>query len=175
MQAAESREIGTSRLRLRPFGREDLDDLHRLWTDSHVRRFLWDDKIISREQAVEIIESSVDSFDRYGFGFWCIFPPDTLELIGFAGLRRFGDPPEVELLYGIAPSHCGRGLATEAATAMIDYAFRRVGLEIIFARADAPNAASTRVMQKCGMKFLSRGIVDGLDTITYVLQAPRKL
>ena len=175
MQAAESREIGTSRLRLRPFSREDLDDLHRLWTESEVRRFLWDDKVISREQTVEIIESSVDSFGRYGFGFWCIYPSDTPELIGFVGLRRFGDLAEVELLYGIATSYWGRGLATEAATAMIDYAFRRVGLEIIFARADAPNAASTRVMQKSGRKFLSRGIVDGLDTITYVLQAPRKL
>ena len=47
-------KIETERLRLRPLTANDLEDLHLLWTDADVRKYLWDDQVISREQAEEI-------------------------------------------------------------------------------------------------------------------------
>lgn len=47
---------------LRPFIREDVDDLRRLWVDPAMRKYLWDDEVISRETAVEVVEASLESF-----------------------------------------------------------------------------------------------------------------
>jgi RimJ/RimL family protein N-acetyltransferase len=118
-----------------------------------VRRFLWDAREISREEAEEVLRAGVDSFARNGFGFWGVRPTGNEELIGFCGLRFIGDSPDVEILYGIHPRLWGRGFATEAARAVVAWAFRETRLPRIFAGADPPNAASLRVMEKLGMRF----------------------
>src|SRR5262245_58754509 len=75
----------------------------------------------------------------------------------------FHDPPQLELLYGIAPDRWNKGLATEAAIAMIGYGFEVLGFERIEASTDALNAASVRVMARAGMRFWKREITNGLD------------
>ncbi|MCI0488567.1 MAG: GNAT family N-acetyltransferase [Blastocatellia bacterium] len=126
-------EIETSRLRLRPCREDDIDDLHRLWIDPQVRKYLWDDTVITREQAAEVVSASLESFERHGFGQWVVFLKEEISLIGFCGFRLFDDPPEVEILYGIAPEYWGEGLATEAAKAMIRCGFEEHSFERIFA------------------------------------------
>jgi ribosomal-protein-alanine N-acetyltransferase len=114
--------IETSRLMMRPFAMDEVDDLHRLWTDPGVRKFLWDDQVIPRETAVAVVESSIESFVNHGFGFWAICFKNDPELIGFGGLRHFTEDgeeaSEVEILYGVAPERWGKGIATEAAGAV---------------------------------------------------------
>jgi [ribosomal protein S5]-alanine N-acetyltransferase len=161
-------EIETARLRLRPCVESDIDALYRLWTDPDVRRYLWDGVVITREQAAEVVGASAESFGAHGFGQWVILARGGGELIGFCGLRHFGEPPEVEVLYGLAPQFWGRGLATEAARAMLADGFGRLGLERIYAGADPPNAASLRVMEKAGMAFDRRTRVNGLEAVYFV-------
>jgi ribosomal-protein-alanine N-acetyltransferase len=162
-------QIQTRRLIMRPFTMNDVDALHRLWTDPQVRKYLWDDLVISREQAAEVVENSMASFAQRGFGLWAVFPKDKDELIGFCGFRLFDDPPEVEILYGISPAHWGQGLATEAAQAMLRCGFDEHGFERIFAGADPPNAASFRVMEKCGMTFAKRMFINNIEVAYYVI------
>jgi ribosomal-protein-alanine N-acetyltransferase len=54
--------------------------------------------------------------------------------------------------YGIARPHWGQGLASEAAGAMVDYAFNVLGLAKVWARVDPRNVASVRVLEKLGMQ-----------------------
>lgn len=145
--------IVTSRLTLRPWEAGDLDALHGLWTDAGVRRFLWDGEVISREKAEEVVRAGIDSFEHHGFGFWGVRERDHGDLIGFCGFRYVDPGEDVEILYGIAPLLWGRGYATEAAAALLDWAFRETALTEVFAGADAPNRASFRVMQKLGMRY----------------------
>ncbi len=161
--------IETASLRLRPYQREDLDALHAFFTQQEVRRYLLDDEIVSRQWVAEEISGSIASFDRYGFGQWAVFLDPAAPLIGFCGYRFFHQPPERQLLYGIAPEHWGRGLATEAARAMIRFAFEHLDFESVVASTDAPNTASVRVMEKAGLSFEKRLMIDGLDTIYYSL------
>ena len=154
-------EIETDRLTLRPFAPEDVGALHRLWNDPQMRKFLWDDAPVSREQTAAEIERSRASFAEHRFGHWLVSARERPSVLGFSGLRRFGDPPEVEVLYGVDSMHWGLGLATEAAAAVLRYGFENLGLERILAGADAPNAASFRVMEKLGMQFLRRAEEDG--------------
>lgn len=65
-------QITTARLHFRPFTLADVDALHHLWTDPDVRRYLWDDKIISRETAEEVVRASLVSFQEHRFGFWTL-------------------------------------------------------------------------------------------------------
>lgn len=146
--------LTTARLRFQPFTEDDVDALHQLWTDPDVRRYLWDDQVISRETAKEIVHASLSSFQEQNFGFWTLrFLEDVATIIGFCGLRFFDDPPEIEILYGVAPAYWGKDLATEAAKAVLRYGFEELRLEKIWGGTDAPNVASIRVLEKLGMTY----------------------
>jgi [ribosomal protein S5]-alanine N-acetyltransferase len=146
----------TQRLCLRPIAPDDIDSLHQLWTDPEVRRFLWDDETIPREQVAEIVEASRQLFEHHGFGLWGVFSRSDNQLIGFCGFWHFHTPPELELIYGIAPDRWRQGLATEAAQAIIQYGFTELGFDRISASTDAANESSIRVMQKLGMHLSRR-------------------
>jgi ribosomal-protein-alanine N-acetyltransferase len=164
------REIETTRLRLRPVTLADLNAIHEIWIDSGVRRYLWDDEIISIEQAASVIETSMASFEENGHGLWVVCPRDEETIIGFCGYWFFHDPPELELLYGIRTNEWGKALATEAARAMIRYGFDNLSFDRIQASTDALNQASVRVMEKAGMSFDKQILTDGLDTIYYSIR-----
>jgi ribosomal-protein-alanine N-acetyltransferase len=165
--------IETARLSLRPFAMDDVDALHRLWIDPGMRKFLWDDQVIPLETAIAVVEGCIESFAKHGFGFWAICFKDDPALIGFCGLRHFtedgGASSEVEILYGVAAEHWGKGIAPEAAEAMLRYGFEEIELANIYAGADPPNAASLRVIKKLGMKFARKTLVNGLEAIYYVM------
>jgi RimJ/RimL family protein N-acetyltransferase len=163
--------LRTRRLRLTPFTRDDVAFLHQLWTDAAVRRFLWDDRVIDRDEATAVVEASLDSFRQHGFGMWVVHAKPDDAPIGFCGLRHFGEPPDdVEVLYGMLPAYWGRGLATEAARVVLRAGFDR-GLPRIFAGADPPNVASIQVMKRLGMCFAETRVIDGRDATYFAIEA----
>lgn len=147
-------QFTTARLHLQPFRLDDVDALHQIWTAPDVRRYLWDDEIITRETAEEVVRSSLTSFQEHRFGFWTLrFLDNEAIIIGFCGLRFFAEPRAIEILYGLIPTYWGRGLATEAARAVLRYGFEALQLAQIWGGADAPNLASLRVLEKLGMTY----------------------
>ena len=153
-------DLETSRLRLQPCRLEDIESVHALWTNGHVRRFLFDDRIISHEEARSFVEASLANFEEYGFGLWLVFTLSSQHPIGFVGLLRTGDEAP-ELIYGIHPDHCGAGYATEAAGDVLRYSYESLGLSQVKADVDEPNLASVRVLEKLGLKQVKREIVKG--------------
>ena len=65
------------------------------------------------------------------------------------------DGKSIEMGYALHPEHHSRGYMSEAFSAMIDYLFSR-GFDEVTAGAFEGNAASIRVMQKCGMVRLEK-------------------
>ena len=114
-------------------------------------------------------------FSQYGFGLWSARLREPLagyepsKLAGFAGYWYFRDPPELELLYGIAEPLWGRGLATELARAMLDYGSTSRGFDEVLASTDRDNTGSVRVLEKLGFTVTRQVVVDGLDTIFFHL------
>ena len=161
-------EIETARLQLRPIAVTDLDAIHALWIDQEVRRYLWDDEIIARQVAADVIERSQAQFRDHGHGLWLARRPEAEAIVGFCGFWHFHEPPQLELLYGLAPSHWGRGLATELAVVLLRHGFEVLGFDTIIASTDAPNLASARVMERAGMQFQRRETLDGKDTVFYI-------
>ena len=162
-----SPEIETARLKFRPFTLDDVDALHQMWIDPDVRKYLCDDRIIPRDEVASLIEKSIDSFQTNNFGLWGVFLREAEILIGFGGFWYFHTPPELELIYGVAPQYWNQGYATEIAKATIEYGFEQLGLDRILADADAANLASLRVMQKAGMKFEKAANINKMDLVFY--------
>ena len=147
--------------------------LHRLWTRPGVRRFLWDDRILSERETEEVLRQNVRLFDEAGFGLWGMRLPGSGELAGFAGYWYFRDPPECELVFGVTPERWGQGLAPEAGEALLRIGFEELGFAAVRASTDAPNAASVRVMEKLKMSLERRAEVAGRDSLFYMLPRTR--
>ena len=157
--------ISTDRLSLRPFTLMDIDRLHALWAKPDMRRFLWDDIIISRDRAAGEVERGLENVARYGIGYWIIEPQNKDDLLGFCGFRLSGQGPDIELMYGLQRASWGKGLATEASRAVLDWLWTSTSYQRVFARTDPPNQKSILVMHRLGMGFHSAS----RTLISYVL------
>jgi RimJ/RimL family protein N-acetyltransferase len=162
-------ELKTAHCVLRPITVSEAEPLHDVWSSPGVRRFLWDDEIIPIERTRTAIEKSQRMFEEYAFGLWGVWPTCSRNLIGFCGLWPFREPPELELLYGIAEPFWGQGYATEVAQAVMTYCFESLDMPVVRASTDTTNAASMRVLDKLGFACVRRATVSGLDTAFYEL------
>jgi len=155
-----------ARLRFRRPTDADLEPVLAHWNDPDVRRYLWDDAPVARETARAVLAASAADFARAGFGLWIVeVPPATFG--GVCGLRPVGDTADLEVLYSLAPALWGRGLATEAARAVVAWAFAGLGLARVLGGVDAPNVASRRVLEKIGMTPLEDGPVGEGSPVSY--------
>jgi RimJ/RimL family protein N-acetyltransferase len=140
--------ILTARLRLRPLTLDDLRPLHALLGDHGTMRFIsgigntpW--------QTRARLRLDVGLHATFGFGLCLAEWRESGEAIGRAGIvphcGRHG--VEGELAWLFAPSWRGRGLATEAGAALIDFARSGLSLHRLYAEAHPDNIASIRVME----------------------------
>lgn len=147
--------LQTDRLTLTPFAEADLPELHALFTDPDVRRYLMDDLIVEEEWTADVVDKSATMFHDLGYGLWTVRESGQRPIIGFCGYWRFEQlTPPLQLNYGLLPAWWGRGLATEAARTVMDYGFQTIGFAEIIAATDPPNQASVRVMERLGMAHL---------------------
>lgn len=161
--------LTTARLSLRPVTPDDAEGLWTVWTDPLVRRFLWDDRAISREEAAATI-SDCCALGPDGLGLWVLAErgptvdatPTADVLLGCAGLLPVSTAAEyeprlaglVEPLVALMPSAWGRGYATEALAELLRYARQTLGLARLAGVTDVPNAASDRMLRRAGFEVL---------------------
>jgi len=152
-------DLATERTTLTPAGERDVDALHALFTDPIVRRFLWDDVVIERAQAAEVVAASLAQ-NGDGRGLWVIRSRDDGAMLGCVALLAVGAMAEleprmaggVEVLVALDPAAHGRGLATEALAVLIAHAWRALAVDALFAAVDLPNVASHRAMLRAGFE-----------------------
>jgi RimJ/RimL family protein N-acetyltransferase len=175
----------TSRLTLRPVSGSDLSDLWRMWTDPEVRRFLWDDRVISREEAATTI-ADCEALSAGGLGLWVLHTRDAIDstpAIGCAGLFPVTTAATyeprvaglVEPLVALRPEHWGRGYAAEALQALIEHARSTLGLTQLAAVSDVPNVRSDRMLRRAGFNELSETDGPRYRLRTYLLNMPAHL
>jgi len=94
---------------------------------------------------------------------------------GTVGRCGFKGPPGtegvVEIAYGIAPEHQGKGYATEAAAALTDYAFSKREVRVVRAHTLPEINASTRVLTKCGFRRVGE-VIDPEDGLVWRWEKP---
>jgi len=164
--------IETERLLLRTFTMNDVQLVHDLNSDSNVTRFTYD-FITSEEQAKEILEKVIlPQYALYNHGRWAVHTKDQLDFIGWCGLKYRFERNEVDLGYRFKSSAWGKGYATEAAYASLDYGFNKLNIQKITGRAVPENISSWKVLEKIGMRFTRTELVDGHWAKTYELSHP---
>jgi [ribosomal protein S5]-alanine N-acetyltransferase len=147
-------KIETPRLILREFMRSDLPALAPILVDPLVMKFSTMG-IYSTSQTEKAIDNFIDSYKQFGFGLWAVTLKERDLLIGYCGLAidRIDEQDEPEIGYRLDSKFWGKGFATEAASASIQYGFDSIELPYILGAAKRQNAASIRVLQKIGMTF----------------------
>lgn len=144
--------IETKRLILRKMTIDDLDDLLLIFTDPKVMAS-FGGVLFDREKMMQWVQRNLDHQAQHGYGIFSVILKENGELVGALGLHHVeaDGSPEVELGYDFRSQYWNRGLATEAAMAVRDYAFRRLGLPRIISLIRTHNKASVRVAEKIGM------------------------
>ena len=146
--------LRTSQLVLRPWRDEDIADFAEMSADPVVMEYLLPlserglsaDTWVARKRA---------HWDEHGFGQWVVELPGEASFIGVVGLETVSYDahftPAVEVAWRLVRAYWGRGYATEAAKAALDYGFGEVGLGEIVALTVPANQRSRRVMERLGM------------------------
>ena len=165
--------LETERLLIRPFVLDDLEACHQLFdvearmeVQLHAERKRWLEwSVMNYDELVKL--------DQPPYGDRAVVLKSTGQLVGSVGLvpyiapfgllPSFGDvagsaaarrsTPEAGLFWALSVEHRGRGYATEAARALIDYAFSALNLRRIIATTDHANFASIAVMRRVGMRI----------------------
>jgi RimJ/RimL family protein N-acetyltransferase len=134
----------TERLSLRPLVAQDTELLFDLNRDPEVMQFL-----TGRPSTHDEVEAEVASaLGRR----WVAFQRSDRAFIGWIGAVPSDAGTEVDIGWRLVRSAWGQGLATEAASALIDRLFER-GARRVFAQTMAVNERSRRVMQRCGLRY----------------------
>lgn len=157
MSAVKEMRIETERLIIRPFIQSDLEECFELMKEKELYKHLdWD--VMSFEDFkgvfkwwIDLYETDYDGDFKYNFA---IFLKGNNQFVGWGGLGVIDCfYPEKEIYYLIGKEHWGKGYATEAMSALIQYYFNTIGLDKIIALAKPENIASNKVIKNLGFKF----------------------
>ena len=146
--------ILTERLALRPWTDADHEAFAGMSRDVRVMRFINNGKPLTDEQIVTALARRQEHQAEHGYCMWAVVDRELDAVVGVCGIQPLPGTDETGIGWWLRPTHWGRGLATEAATAARDFAFGPAGLTRLVAIAHPDNTASTRVMEKLGLGFV---------------------
>lgn len=138
---------------------DDLDALFALYRDPEIRKY-FPEGTLNYAETKEELEWFLNGHPHNPqLGLWATIYKQTGEFIGRCGLLPWtiDGRQEVEVAYLLDKQYWGQGLATEAAQAIVEYAFNQLGYSRIIVLVDRDNAASIRVATKIGMTFEKEG------------------
>ena len=163
-------EIETEHLRMRPASAEDVEDLVALHEDPLVREVFGSP---TRAEIEEWVGRAADEWAERGHGRMTLLDRETGAFLGRSGLKWWPYFGEVEVGWVLAPAARGRGLATEAGRACVDWAFRDLDVPYVTAYIAPTNANSIAVAERLGMTPLREDVLDGDEpVVVYAARAP---
>ncbi len=146
--------LRSDRLGFRTWTDSDLELAVVLWGDPEVTRWIDARGQLSRDQVQDRLALEIARAREYGVQYWPIFLLGNGDLVGCCGLRPHDAAHGIyEFGVHLRPAYWRRGLATEAATAVIDYAFNRLKVKGLFAGHHPDNRASQHLLEKLGFRY----------------------
>lgn len=147
--------LRTGRLILTPVGGADLPDLRALKSDPRVFAVMLGGVRGPAETADELARD-VSGWGAHGYGIWTVREVAGRRFVGIAGLEARADGRGVALRFALEPEAQGRGLAREAAGAILRHGHDQAGLRRIVAVAREINFGSRIVLGAIGMTECDR-------------------
>lgn len=150
---------------MRQFDVGDVENLHDLNSDLEVMRYLGrsPSRAALREEIIPFHLAVYQRLDRLGT--WAAESAGSGEFLGWFHFRPGpdGDITNIDLGYRLRRSAWGQGYATEGSRALIDMGFSDLGVRRVFAHTMTVNAASRRVLEKCGLTLVQSSPYHGPD------------
>jgi RimJ/RimL family protein N-acetyltransferase len=155
---ADFQPIETERLVLRRSVPDDAGAIATYRSDPEVGRYQGWERTDAEGIRADIEQMAARAPGDPGWVQLSVWERDTGRLVGDVGLSPAGElePGIVKIGYTIDPAYQGRGYATEAVRALIDYAFEALDADIVRAYASAENTPSIRVAEKSGLELMER-------------------
>lgn len=165
--------IETPRLILRDLLPADEEAMFRLNADPDVMRYVGK-PLVHIDEARGAIAFIRSQYEKNGIGRWAVVEKESNEFIGWAGLKLMKEPVNghvdyYDVGYRFMKQHWGKGYATEATCAALQYAWDVLKLECVCAIADAGNGASIAVLKKVGFMPGNTFQFDGTEHIWFSL------
>ncbi len=154
--------LRTQRTYLKEFTNSDIDSLASLLADPEVMRFSMTGPM-TKEETQKLLRSWIENYKIAINSPWAIIYEE--QLIGFAGfdVRIVEEQEKRQITFRLMRDYWGKGLATELAKALKDYAFSKLMLNEFIAIVDPNNLASIRTLEKIGMVYDKTINYEGLD------------
>ena len=113
--------------------------------------------VIDKNEAIKIIKQRILRFEQKGLGKFLVFLKGSEQFIGTCGLDYYNldGRQEMELGYRLLLNHWGKGYATEAAEAILNYGLVNLKIPRIIAFAIPQNTQSLKIIEKLGFRFLN--------------------
>ena len=157
--------LETERLILRPLDETDYEAIFKMRSDADVMRFIREPQTSAESANWINLVSSRWATEKIGF--CAMIEKSSNEFVGWCGIWKLKETEELEIGYATAKEFLGKGFATEAAAAVLIYAFENLETEKIVAVANPENTPSRRVMEKLGMSYDYTGEFYGRNLVHY--------
>jgi RimJ/RimL family protein N-acetyltransferase len=158
--------VRTARLLLRPVSLDDAQALADIYADPEVTRYVRGFDLAGTQAQ---LERFVDEWAARGLGVFAVVDAATGELIGRSGVKYWPEFDFTEVGWVLRRDAWGRGYATEAGQASLDYAFAHSDVRYVTAIIAKPNLASVAVARRLGMAPLRDEVVYGTDCTIYAV------
>lgn len=159
--------LQTDRLKLQPLKNEDAEVLHSIYQSEGVLRYFPNPNPPALEKVQKFIIGQREHWERHCYGNWGILPEGGSKIIGWTGLQYLPELEETEVGFLLDRPAWGKGYATEAAQASMQFGFEQIGLDHIIALVHPANLGSQRVIEKCGMTYVETLSLWGIELMRY--------
>ena len=152
--------VETERLVLRPFDEGDVGAYAEMLQTPEVRASLHLPDDVGREQAWSGIASWLGQWELRGTGQWAVVERSTGDFVGRAGMHwpERADWPGIEIGWAFHPRSWGKGYATEAGVAAVEYAFAHHDVDALYSVILPENERSQAVAQRLGFTLFEMRI-----------------
>lgn len=164
--------IETARLVLRESIDADAALTAGIYDDLELTKFIGDGTPRGPAERAAEIARCRRSYRERGFGLWAVVEKSSGAIIGHCGLQCIEGTEDIALAYALGAAWRGRGYALEAAKAVLEHGFTRLGLQRICAVTQPVNAASLKIMQRLGMTFVEESSYMGKKVVQYAIERP---
>lgn len=149
--------LTTENFIIRELTNEDIDSLYLIRNDPEIRQYLNDLEYAINVEKDKLKAYIKNVYDYYGFGLWGVFLKSNGCLIGQCGieLKMLNGETVYELGYLLDKAYHGQGYAFEFVTAVINYCFRKLGINKITAVIAEDNEKSIHLAEKVGMNRIT--------------------
>ena len=159
----------SERLLCRYWQKKEFRDVLKLYSDPLTMKFVDDGTPLSEPDCHKWFEITTENYSARGYGMFKLSLRDSPQsFIGCIGLVHPNKQVLPEIKYALIPEVWGRGYATEAVSALLDYGRSVLSLGLVIATVHPQNQPSQRVLEKCGFLVgMPRANSDGTETLVY--------